>query len=152
MVAGRFLRTEKHCYHLGINYFREKIYYVVFNYHYFTAVYWAATSYITKISLFDIVFKYYQIGNLLLICGSIYILGKTVFNDVKQATICMRVYFFTACASLRWPIFHDIFVSLHYLTGSYIWKGGIIHTPMLKIIWYRINLKYATSYIFWDRR
>jgi hypothetical protein len=90
---------------------------VVFNYHYFAAVYWAAMSYITGINLFDIVFKYYQIGNLLLICGSVYVLGKTVFNNIKKAVIFMWVYFFTACASLRWPIFngYGLFANINFV-------------------------------------
>jgi hypothetical protein len=90
---------------------------VVFNYHYFAAVYWAAMSYITGINLFDIVFKYYQIGNLLLICGSVYVLGKTVFNNIKKAVIFMWVYFFTACASLVRPILngYGLFLNINFV-------------------------------------
>ena len=77
---------------------------VVFNYHYFTAVFWAAINYITKIELFDIALKYYQIGNILLICGSVYLLGMTVFKKIKHTIVFMWIYFFTACASIISPL------------------------------------------------
>ena len=73
---------------------------VIFKYHFFGAVYWATINYVTHIDLFTIVYKLYSIGNLFLVTGAVFVLGKTVLKETRKALFFTWVYFFTNCASI----------------------------------------------------
>lgn len=73
---------------------------VVFKYHFFAPAYLAAISYITKIDLFTIVYRFYHISQLFLISGAVYSLGIEVLQEKRKALFFTWIYFFSSCASM----------------------------------------------------
>jgi len=73
---------------------------IILKYHYFISVHLAVMSYVTKINIVELFYKFFYIGKLLFLVFSSYILGKTFLKDSKKALIFTWIYFFTNCASM----------------------------------------------------
>jgi hypothetical protein len=73
---------------------------IILKYHYFISVHLAIISYVTKINIVELFYKFFYIGKLLFLVFSSYILSKTFFRDSKKALLFTWVYFFSNCASM----------------------------------------------------
>ena len=77
---------------------------IILKYHYFISVHLAVINYVTNINIVELFYKFFQIGKLLFLVFSSYILGKTFFKDSKKALLFTWVYLFTNCASLSYAL------------------------------------------------